>query len=314
MTWASYVYDYNYEPKSGPTPERYFGGTFASLNTSVWKVTEEQGTKDWFILRRFMLTSTSAVHCLRKLETKTGVSPELKSNADVVARVLKMRVTEVPNAGNEAAMKAFIDHLSSMDLLHEVGWFNGEYLQRKITVALIKQALQHMRVPLGGATSKADLGKLLATNLEKTQTNEDDGDKDICLSILNRWFMAPIKGDATKGMREGLANENEVLRLLKDYFVGAEQPMGEDRLRIVKILHVGLLESNEYARVGTSVDAVVLLQVVKHNGLVYDTLQYEIACVEIKTKTSAATIAEQERKLLAKEVLNYKLINVNTSA
>ncbi len=46
MRLASYVYDYNYEPKSGATPERYFGGMFASLNETVWKVTEEQGTKD----------------------------------------------------------------------------------------------------------------------------------------------------------------------------------------------------------------------------------------------------------------------------
>ena len=126
--------------------------------------------------------------------------------------------------------------------------------------------------------------------------------------------MAPIKGDATKGLREGLENENEVLRLLKEYFVGAEQPIGEDRLRIVKIMHVGLLESNDYERVGTCVDAIVLLQVVKHYGIVYDTLQYEIACVEIKTKTSATTIAEQERKLFAKEVLNYKVVNVNITA
>ena len=69
MKFASYVYDYNYEPKSGPKPERYFGGMFTGLNTHVWKITEEQGTKDWFLLRRFMLTSTSAVHCLRKIET-----------------------------------------------------------------------------------------------------------------------------------------------------------------------------------------------------------------------------------------------------
>ena len=82
MKFASYVYDYNYEPKSGPRPERYFGGMFTGLNTNVWKVTEEQGTKDWFLLRRFMLTSTSAVHCLRKLETMAGVPPDLKRNAD----------------------------------------------------------------------------------------------------------------------------------------------------------------------------------------------------------------------------------------
>ncbi len=58
-------------------------------------------------------------------------------------------------------------------------------------------------------------------------------------------------------------------------------------------------------------DAIVLLEVVKHNGLVYDAVNYEIACVEIKTKTSPTTIAEQERKLLAKQVLGYRVISVN---
>ena len=67
-----------------------------------------------------------------------------------------MRVTEVPNAGNKAAIKAFIEHLCSIDLLQDVGWFSGEYLHRKITVALIKQALQHMRVPLGGVQGMPD--------------------------------------------------------------------------------------------------------------------------------------------------------------
>ena len=155
----------------------------------------------------------------------------MKANVDVIARVLKMRVTEPVDAGSEATAKAFVEHLRALDIVSDVAWYNGEYLQRKITVALMKRALQHMRVPLAGATSKVDIGKLITTNLDKTQPTEDDEDTDIALSILNRWFMAPIKGEATKGLREGLQNEAEVLRLLKDFFVGAEQPAGEDKIR-----------------------------------------------------------------------------------
>jgi hypothetical protein len=309
MKYASYVYDYNYEAKSGPQPQRYFGGMFAGLNGFVWKVTEEQGTKDWFILRRFMITSTSAVHCLRKLEKMQGVPPDLKENVDVIARVLKMRVAEPVDTGNESAAKAFVEHIRGLHRdRSDDPWFNEDYLQRKITVALMKRALQHMRVPLGGVTSKADLGKLITNNLDKTQPAEDDADKEIALSILNRWFMAPIKGEATKGLREGLENEAEVLRLLKDeFFVGADQPVGEDRIRAVKVIHVGLLESIAYERVGTSVDAIVLLEVVKHNGLVYDTVKYEMACVEIKTKTSATTrkkTTKMEHKGLPRKKVN----------
>jgi hypothetical protein len=59
MQCASYVYDYNYEPKSGGLPNRKCDGVMSGLNDHVWKITEEQGTKNCFLPRRFMLTSTS---------------------------------------------------------------------------------------------------------------------------------------------------------------------------------------------------------------------------------------------------------------
>ncbi len=67
-----------------------------------------------------MLTSTSAVHCLRKLEKLSGVPHDLKMNADVIARVLKMRVTERADAVNDAAITAFIQYLGSLDLVRDV--------------------------------------------------------------------------------------------------------------------------------------------------------------------------------------------------
>ncbi len=81
---------------------------------------------------------------------------------------------------------------------------------------MIKQALQQLRIPLGSKTSKAELGNLLTQNLDKTQQLDDEGDKEMSLSVLNKWFMAPIKGEATKGLREGLTNEAEVLCLPKE--------------------------------------------------------------------------------------------------
>jgi hypothetical protein len=123
--------------------------------------------------------------------------------------------------------------------------------------------------------------------------------------------LAPIKGEATKGLREGLENEAEVLWLLKSHFVGADQPAGQDHIEVVKVMHVGLLESIAFERVGTSVDAVVVLTIVKAES---SAIVYELACVEMKTKISATTISEQERKLLAKEVLSYKVLCVTPTA
>ena len=88
-----------------------------------------------------MLTSTSAVHCLRKLEKMTGLPYDLKNNADVLARVLKMRVSERPDPENDMAMTAFLHHLRSVNVVQQALWFNGEYLAKKITIQLLKRAL-----------------------------------------------------------------------------------------------------------------------------------------------------------------------------
>ena len=310
MKHASYVFDYNYEPKSGPLPKRKFDGLMKGLNKTVWKVTEEQGTKDWFLLRRFMLTSTSAIHVIRTLEKMPDVPYDLKEHTDTIAKVLTMRVTNSVPAVHVAAVSDFMEHLRSLNLAEAGPWFNGEYMQKKITIALIKQALVHLHVSAAGRTSKEQLGNLLIQSIDKSDNPDTQPDKDLALCVLDKWFMAPIKGEATKGLREGLANEAEVLRLLKDYFLGAEQPDGVERIVVVKILHVGLLESKQHERVGSSVDAVVLLNVKKPGA---DSPVLELACVEIKTKTSIATITEQERKLLANEVESYKWLRVNMS-
>jgi hypothetical protein len=184
MHLASYVFDYNYEPKSGPLPQRIFGGVMSGLNDIVWKVTEEQGTKDWFLLRRFMLTSTSAVHMLRKLEKTRDVPLQLKEAADATAYVLKMRVMEPVNDVNTEAVTAFIQFLRASNAVQDETWYNGEYLGRRITVTLMKQALQHLRVPLGGKTNKGDLGHLLTQNLYNTEPLDSEGDTDMALSVL----------------------------------------------------------------------------------------------------------------------------------
>jgi len=243
MKHASYVFDYNYEPKSGPLPKRKFDGLMKGLNKTVWKVTEEQGTKDWFLLRRFMLTSTSAIHVIRALEKMPDVPYDLKEHTDTIAKVLTMRVTNSVPAVHVAAVSDFIEHPRSLNLAEAGAWFNGDYMQKKITIALIKQALVYLHVSAAGRTSKEQLGNLLIQSIDKSLNPDTQPEKDLALCVLDKWFMAPIKGEATKGLREGLANEAEVLRLLKDYFLGAEQPDGVERIVVVKILHVGLLES-----------------------------------------------------------------------
>ena len=131
MKHASYVFDYNYEPKSGPLPKRKFEGLMKGLNDTVWKVTEEQGTKDWFLLRRFMLTSTCAIHIIRKLEQMTDVPFELKEHTDKIANVLTMRVPNSVDVVNVGAVSEFIEHLRWLNIVEDAAWFNGEYMHKK---------------------------------------------------------------------------------------------------------------------------------------------------------------------------------------
>jgi hypothetical protein len=67
-------------------------------------------------------------------------------------------------------------------------------------------------------TSKEQLGNLLAQNLEISLIPENQTEKDVALCVLDKWFMAPIKGEATKGLREGLANEAEYYDYLRIIF------------------------------------------------------------------------------------------------
>ncbi len=62
---VEYINAYNWEPKKGPTPKNKLQGSFKVLNEHVTLLTEDQGTKDWHLLRRFLVSSTVAIHCLQ---------------------------------------------------------------------------------------------------------------------------------------------------------------------------------------------------------------------------------------------------------
>jgi hypothetical protein len=49
---ARYENSYNWEPKNGCRPLGYFMGPFSELNKNVVMLTQEQGTKDWHLLRQ----------------------------------------------------------------------------------------------------------------------------------------------------------------------------------------------------------------------------------------------------------------------
>jgi hypothetical protein len=199
---------------------------------------------------------------------------------------------------------AFILYLQGLESLETVQWWDGHYEGKKITMKEhLAPALSYLNVKRGTNTSKEAVAHLLQSNLGGR--NAHDTLESLQLGVLNKWHMKPFKGDNLSGLKEGLANEAHVLSQLPSFFKGADQSACQQRYEVVKILQVGLVESKNNERIGTSVDALCLLKV-EHCG----NIQMSIGCIEIKTKTTSTTRQEQINKLAEGTVLAFKDINV----
>ena len=239
---------------------------------------------------------------------------QLKQFADKSAKLLSMRVMIVETPATRKESEEFTGFLKQIDDQTNPEWFNREYLGKKITLAMLKQCMQHLHISAAGRTVKADIAKLLLAHVHKDDPSTLMPEEEtLAIGVLNRWFMKPLptQGTSATSLKQGLANEAHVLHLLKGHFAGADQDTAEECFEITKIISVGLLESKTHARIGTSVDAIVMLRVTNKND---NTVTYEPACVEVKTKTTPNTVQEQERKLLTEEVEPFKLIYVQDDA
>jgi hypothetical protein len=77
------------------------------LSVDVLELTEDQGTPDWFILRRFVSTSTTQIEINRAVSLLPSIEDEdIQSKFQVIKQVLGMRVPlstpeDVPDAVKE---------------------------------------------------------------------------------------------------------------------------------------------------------------------------------------------------------------------
>jgi hypothetical protein len=222
---------------------------------------------------------------------------QLKQFADKSAKLLSMRVMIVETPATRKESEDFTVYLKQIDDQTNPEWFNGEYLGKKITLAMLKQCMQHLHIPAAGRTVKAEIAKCLLEHVHKdVPSTLMPEEETLAIGVLNRWFMKPLptQGTSAASLKQGLANEAHVLHLLKEHFAGADQDTTDECFEITKIISVGLLESKTHARIGTSVDAIVMLRITNKNE---NTVTYEPACVEVKTKTTPNTVQERANYL-----------------
>ena len=309
---GEYTASYTYEPKPGKCPDPQFTGGFACLNEYCRKLTEDQGTKDWFLMRRFLISSTVAVNIIRTVQKMKEPGVQLKENADTLCGILQMRIVEeVPPAVAEETDRfiAFIRGLGA-----DAGeWENGRFDGAVITVARhLKPALSRLGIAAPGGAKKADLARLLASATNTAVSSAPSrviGAVDIQRCALQKWFMQPLKqgGGDSKAMKQGLANEAHIASMLHAHFNAVDQSHQAERLAVVDVIKVGLVESKNYPRIGSSVDCLALVDVIcTTTGRV----RREVACVEIKTKGATRTIANQQSKITTETVKRSEWVSV----
>jgi hypothetical protein len=90
---------------------------------------------------------------------------QLKQFAVKSAKLLSMRVTIVETSGTQKECEEFTGFLKQIDDQSNPEWFNGEYIGKKITLAMLKQCMRNLHISAAGRIVKADIAKFL---LERT--------------------------------------------------------------------------------------------------------------------------------------------------
>jgi hypothetical protein len=71
---------------------------------------------------------------------------QLKQFADKSAKLLSMRVMIVETPATRKESEEFTGFLKQIDDQTNPEWFNREYLGKKITLAMLKQCMQHLHI------------------------------------------------------------------------------------------------------------------------------------------------------------------------
>ena len=243
-------------------------------------LTKIQASQEWFLLRKFKLTSSISGELTRKFlrEEKGNLSREELQMLEKICNVLGYHsLNENENLMDPVGMEIFLGKLNKkalQSLCKKYIEAGKAWNQNKPElVAKLVSALGDNAVPEGDVLLTInDEGQQCA---EEAATTPNPGAKSMYDVLLKIWFMQPLR---TRGLYLGKVNEDRVKKLM---LAGFLQKKG---IRLLELKDVGLIVNT---RVGdnmfaTSIDGLLTYEYYDHG-----VKMVKAAILEIKTRSGA---------------------------
>jgi hypothetical protein len=280
---------------------------FSTLLSTVWQVTREQHSADWFLARLFCFTSTSlhaAINCKSAVYFNTEEARNLHRDCLSIAQLKPRKSITVENVaddseenehgaprkkpgGNKSLPSYWKNNFNAAQLKEEA-------LKQKLTLPpgyVTKAMLADLLANAAGTENCSDHDEMSDEEDEDLEDQQEEVDKGratirFLQRMMPRWFIAPFQAAEGSATKTGSANEELVLDALP-YFLKSKSRYHAKRKDITEY---GLLANRKLRACATSVDGVVALRI-------KDTDSRQLgdpflAAIEIKTKTSAETMRD----------------------
>jgi SAP domain len=248
---------------------------------TVVMLTESQRTPEWFLLRKFRITGTSAYAVLKVLARNTGVGDE---NINAVLRILSLQRTHVD--------EPVVDEVV----------YTHERLSEMV-VSDLRVICRNKNLPVSG-TKAVLIQRILAGAHDEGNQPPQDESTTVMSALMKTWFMAPFK---SKACREGTLNEPFIFSHFPLFISEKSVACLASVSRVMKIESIhefGLLCHPYQDLAAFSPDAIAgVLEELPSGPTRY------VALVEMKSKCTQATLTE-EYKLIA-EFGAYQEINAD---
>ena len=253
---------------------------------TIQMLTESQRTPEWFLLRKFRITGTSA-YVLWMLLARKNVDHQHDENITAVLKMLRLLQS---THGNDTAVDVAVV-------------YTHEELNQMV-LPDHRAICRNKHLPVSG-TKPVLIERILSGTRNEGNEPQDEA-TNVMNALMKTWFMAPFK---SKACREGTLNEPFIFSHFPSFVSQKSVPclLPEGRRIVIETIHeFGLLCHRDEKLAAFSPDAIAA---VVEESLSAGTTRRYVALVEMKSKCSQATLG-RENQLIA-EFGAYQEINAD---